>query len=149
MIRDYSCPAGGVCAGMGAVPMRGKVGLLSFWQESLQLYDETLVSAFAYLLLLVVRFDFEDEPPAVDLDEFGMGAHALSERRGGQVLDVDESANGDMTLLQVVGDGPPGGVFHERDHHGRAEDFDSPRSDCGSGVFVDDNGAGFTGDTYL
>ncbi len=127
--------------------MRSGERRLAFLQEALQVDDEAFVDAFANHLFFIKSFDFEDEAPAVDFDEFSSGAHALARRGRGQVFDIDDRANRDVPFIQVSGDGSPGGVLHKRDHHWGAEDFDSSRSYSGSGVFVNDDTGGFSGDS--
>src|SRR5579885_3756200 len=106
------------------------------------------MDALADLLLFVICLHPKDQAAAIDLDQFSGGAYLLAQRSGSQVPDVHQGAHRDKALVQMVGDGMPGGVFHKRDHHRRREDLDSSRSHRGGGIFMDDDGCSLSSNSY-
>src|SRR5437763_1441847 len=60
------------------------------------------MSAFADLLVLVVRLDLEAEFAAIHLEQFGAYRHLLAFRRGAEMLDVDLEAHGGVPVGERV-----------------------------------------------
>src|SRR5579883_1393331 len=106
------------------------------------------MDALADLLLFVIRLHLKDQAAAIDLNQLSGGTYLLAQGGSSQVPDVHQGAHRDKALVQVVSDGAPGGVFHERDHHRSREDLDPSRSHRCGGIFMDDDACSLSGNSY-
>src|SRR5436853_2431518 len=79
------------------------------------------MSAFADLLVLVVRLDLEAEFAAIHLEQFGAYRHLLAFRRGAEVLDVDLEAHGGVPFGKMRLHRLDAGALHQADHRGRGQ----------------------------
>ena len=90
----------------GSYPQRGSCNppgssaqlLLDALVEARDIDDDALVRAAPDRLLLVVGLDLEYERAAVDPDQFGRRADAHSDRRGGEMADIEMDAE---TLMAI------------------------------------------------
>jgi len=122
---------------------------MSFFEEAFEVYDVALVPTFADLLLFVVSFDYENQVTTIDLNQFCCSTYTLAKRGGRQVTHINPGTYRDVAWVYTLGDGLPGGLLHQGDHHGCAEDFDAACTDISGGVFVSNGGSRFSGQAWF
>src|SRR4051812_21709432 len=105
--------------------------LLDALVEARDINDDALVRAAPDRLLLVVGLDLEYERAAVDPDQFGRRANAHSDRRGGEMADIEMDAETLMTIREEVLDGRERRCLDQIDHDGSGEHGHSPAADPG------------------
>ncbi len=76
----------------------------------------------ADLLHLVVNLDLEAEATAIDLGQLDGDGHPHALGRGGEVLEVDDGADGRLPRPQVRLDALDGGLLDQPDHLRGRED---------------------------
>src|SRR5215211_829825 len=84
--------------------------------------DGPAVSAFANLLVLVVRLDLEAKLATVHLEQFGAHRHLLAFRRGAEVFYVHLEAHGGVPFGEMRLHGLDAGTLHQADHRWRGQD---------------------------
>src|SRR5258708_9772590 len=84
------------------------------------------MSAFANLLVLVVRLDLEAEFATIHLEQFSAYRHLLAFRRGAEVLDVHLEAYGGVPFGEMRLYGRDAGTLHQTDHRWRGQDAVAP-----------------------
>src|SRR5262245_5971512 len=89
--------------------------------EAAHVDHHALMGAATDLLGLVARADIEFDASTVDARDHGFGRDIMSDRRRGEVADVDRGADRAFARIQVAADGVEGGILHRRDHHRRRE----------------------------
>src|SRR5580700_3433537 len=79
------------------------------------------MSAFANLLVLVVRLDLEAEFATIHLEQLGAYRDLLAFGRGAEMLDVHLEAYGGVPLGEMRLDGLDAGTLHQTDHRGSGQ----------------------------
>src|SRR5581483_7469238 len=103
------------CAGRfrpSADGLHGGLGLLrNLGVEAIPQHDDALVTALSDQVHAVMRADLERQLAAVDGDQLGIDLYRESDRRRGQMRDVDMRAERTLARLQVrlhqLRTGPP------------------------------------------
>src|SRR6478752_808504 len=109
--------------------------LLDALVEARDIDDDALVRAVPDRLLLVVGLDLEYERAAVDPHQFGRRPDAHSDRRGGEMADIEMDAETLMTVREEVLDGRERCCLNQIDHDGSGEHGHSPAADPGGCMF--------------
>jgi hypothetical protein len=103
--------------------------------EARDVDDDALVRAAPDRLLLVVSLDLKYECAAVDPDQFGRRANAHSDRRGGEMPDIEMDAEALMTIREEVLDRRERRCLDQIDHDRSGEHGHASAADPGGGVF--------------
>src|SRR6476619_1162445 len=109
--------------------------LLDALVEARDIDDDALVRAVPNRLLLVVGLDLEYERAAIDPDQFGRRVDAHSDRRGGEMADIEMDAETLMTVWEQLLDGRERRCLTQIDHDGSGEHGHSLAADAGGCMF--------------
>jgi hypothetical protein len=112
--------------------------LLDALVEARDINDDALVRAAPDWLLLVVGLDLEYERATIDSDQFGRRVDAHSDRRGGEMADIEMDAETLMSIRKQVLDCRKGRCLDQIDHDGGGEYGHSPAADARCCVFRPD-----------
>jgi len=105
------------------------------------------MDAFADESAGIEGFDLEYEALAVDFDELGFAADLHADGGGGNVLYVDQRADGALRIREVGLNAFAGGIFHQGDHVGRAEYGEVAAAEVLCGLFFCDGDGLHSGDS--
>src|SRR4051795_5817601 len=109
--------------------------LLDALVEARDIDDDALVRAAPDRLLLVVGLDLEYERAAIDSDQFGRRVDAHSDRRCGEMADIEMDAETLMSIREQVLDCRERRCLNQIDHDGSGEHGHSPAADAGGCMF--------------
>src|SRR5271166_4025274 len=106
--------------------------------EASDIDDDALVQSAADRLLLVVRFDTEQESAAVDADQLAGRGDAHADGSGGEMAYVEMDTEALMPARQKMLDGSQRRCLDDVDHHRRGQHAHAPAADAGRGVLKAD-----------
>ena len=109
--------------------------LLDTLIEARDVDDDAFVRAIADRLLLVVSLDLEYERAAIDSDQLRRRADAHSDRRGGEMADIEMDAETLMTVREEVLDCRQCRGLDHIDHDRSGKYGHSSAADARGGVF--------------
>ena len=109
--------------------------LLDALVEARDIDDDALVRTVSDRLLIVVGLDLEYEGAAVDADQFGRRPDAHSDRRSGEMADIEMDAEALMTIREEVLDRRERRCLDQIDHDRSGEHGHASAADPGGGVF--------------
>ena len=97
-----------------AVP--AALGIKALFQAS-EINHHPLVGTSADLLDFISRDHRKDDPTAINLCDFRLRRHPLSDRRRRDMTDVNRRTDGAFTMPEIAANGVERGILHRQDHN--------------------------------